>query len=389
MIFYLILLSGLGTLGYLGADMYLPSLPGLETYFGSSKAAVGLSFSIYMFGITIGQLFYGTLSDHFGRKKTLIFGLTLFALSSIACIYTTHIAAFISLRLLQALGACASMVIWQAMVIDKFDTEKTHKIFAFVFPMLALSPAIAPTIGGIIMTLSSWQTIFMTLAGIGFILLCATFLISETMKKAAPSPQKLWPATKTKYLTLLRSRNFMGYVCTIGLTSGAYFCYLTASPFILKQMGYDAMFIGLSYIPQTIAFMCGGFMSKKIIDYFGVNTMQYCLYAFVFFAVILFCATVIFPLQHALQIVLPFSIMALLNGVLYPRAMSLALNCFPELAGTSAGLAGSLQAFIAFVSTSILAALLFMGVVSMSVIIVLMALAGLLVYRNGVRKCFS
>ncbi len=383
MIFYIILLSGLGTLGYFGADMYLPSLPSLETYFSSSKAAVGLSFSIYLFGITIGQLLYGTLSDHFGRKMTLIFGLSLFVIASIACIYSTHIVTFIIWRFIQALGACASMVIWQAMVIDKFDTDKTHQIFAIVFPMLALSPALAPTIGGVIITLSSWQMIFITLGLIGLILFfCVIFFIKETIKKTSQTKGNFhWQDIKIKYLTLLRSPIYMGYVCTLGLTSGAYFCYLTASPFILKQMGYNAMYIGLSYIPQTIAFMIGGFISKKVVDYFGLKIMTYCLYAFVLFAAILFCATVIFPLHHALQIIIPFSVMALLNGILYPRGMSLALNYLPALAGTAAGLAGSVQAFIAFVSTSILASLLFMGVVSMSVIIVLMAIGGLLFFK--------
>ncbi|MFA6036508.1 MAG: Bcr/CflA family efflux MFS transporter [Legionellales bacterium] len=382
MVFYIILLSGLGTLGYFGADMYLPTLPALEAYFSSNKTAIGLTFSIYMFGITIGQLLYGTLSDCYGRKNTLIFGLGLFIIATIGCIYSTDIISFIFWRLIQALGACASMVIWQAMVIDKFETDDIRKIFAIVFPMLALSPALAPTIGGAIITLYPWQAIFIVLALVGVILLsCVIFFIKETMHRDAQTLELKAQDIKNKYLTLLRSPIYMGYVCTIGMTSGAYFCYLTASPFILSKMGYSAMYIGLSYVPQTVAFMCGGFISKKLIDYFGPKTMTYCLYAFVFFALVLFCMTVLFPLKNALQIIIPFSIMALINGILYPYFMSMALNYFPQLAGTAAGLAGSIQAFIAFTSTSILAMLLFLGVVSMSVTIVLMAITGLLFFK--------
>jgi Bcr/CflA subfamily drug resistance transporter len=387
MIPYIILLCGLGTLGYFGADMYLPTLPELENYFASNKTAVGLTFSIYMFGITIGQLLYGTLSDYYGRKKTLIFGLSLFVVATIGCMYSTHIVLFILWRLLQALGACASMVIWQAMVIDKFETEKIHQIFAIVFPMLALSPALAPTIGGAIITLYPWHAIFVTLGFMGLILLsCVIFFLKETIPKEIPTLKFKFHDIKKKYTTLLRSPIYMGYVCTIGMTSGAYFCYLTASPFILNKMGYSAMYIGLSYIPQTVAFMCGGFISKKLIDYFGKKIMFYCLYAFVFFSLVLFFMTVLFPLKNALQIIIPFSIMALLNGILYPSFMSIALNHFPQLAGTAAGLAGSIQAFIAFVSTSLLAMLLFLGVISMSIMIVLMAVGGLLYFRSCLKS---
>ncbi len=388
MIPYIILLCGLGTLGYFGADMYLPTLPELEKYFASNKTAIGLTFSIYMFGITVGQLFYGTLSDRFGRKKTLIFGLLIFFIASLGCMYSTHIIPFILWRLMQALGACSAMVIWQAIVIDKFDTPTTHKVFAIVFPMLALSPALAPTIGGVIITHYPWQAIFATLGIIGLTLfICVACFLKETISQEAQAESKInFKEIKNKYLTLLHSPIYMGHVCTIGMTSGAYFCYLTASPFILEQMGYSALFIGLSFIPQTIAFMLGGFLSKKVVDYFGPKIMWHCLCSFVFFALLLFCMTVLSPLHHALQIIIPFSIMALLNGILYPNFMTIALNQFPKLAGTAAGLAGSIQAFIAFASTSILSTLLFMGVISMSIVIILMSLGGLFYFRSKIKS---
>lgn len=384
---YIILLCGLGTLGYFGADMYIPALPELESYFNSTKSAVGLTFSIYMFGITIGQLFYGTVSDRFGRKYTLIFGLSLFVLASIACMLSTHIVPFIIWRLLQALGACAAMVIWQAMVIDRFDNARSHQIFAIVFPMLALSPALAPTLGGFIMTFSSWQMIFAVLAVIALLFIGSVCCLTETTSKESQAASQMsFIEIKKKYKMLLGSSFYMGHICTLGLTSGAYFCYLTASPFILKQMGYSVLFIGLSYIPQTVAFMAGGFISKKVLDTVGVNAMWYCLCVFVFFSFILFCATIFFPLVNAMQIIIPFSIMALLNGVLYPRGMSLALNHFPKLAGSAAGLAGSMQALIAFVGTSLLSLVLFLGVISMSIMIVLLSVGGLLVFRKLVKS---
>lgn len=387
MAFYIILLAGLGTLGYFGADMYLPAFPAMQNDFATSATAIGLTFSVYMFGITIGQLFYGTLSDRFGRKNTLIAGLALFVIATIGCMWSTHIYELIAWRAVQALGACSAMVIWQAIVIDQYNKDISHKIFSIVFPLLAVSPALAPSIGGIIINSFAWPAIFLVLTLMGATLLaCVLFFLKETTTPATRADSQIkFYDIKQKYLTLLRSPIYMGYICTLGFTSSAYFCYLTASPFIFSQMGYSAIWIGISYIPQTVAFILGGFLSKKIVDHFGVIVMRRCLQGFVFFALILLIATTLFPLHSAWQIILPFSVMALLNGILYPSGMSLALNEFPQLAGTAAGLAGSLQAFTAFFTTSVLAALLFMGVISMSIMIMLLAVFGALCFRVCVR----
>ncbi|HLF67412.1 MAG TPA: Bcr/CflA family efflux MFS transporter [Gammaproteobacteria bacterium] len=382
------LLCGLGVLGYFGADMYLPAFPELQTFFATSEAAVGLTFSVYMFGITIGQLFYGTLSDRFGRKTMLIWSLSLYLIATIACITSANIYELILWRLLQALGACGPMVIWQAIVIDQFSQEKSHHIFAIVFPMLAISPALAPALGGALITVASWPVIFMVLALIGVLLLLAViFLLHETTQQHTRAAAQInYVQIKQKYQQLLHSSFFMGNVCTLALSSSAYFCYLTASPFILQQMGYSATVIGFSFLPQTLAFMGGGLLSKKIMSAFGLKTMRFCLVAFVGLSWVFFIVTVFFPLTHALQIVLPFSLMAILSGILYPSGMTLALNHFPALAGTAAGLAGSIQAFCAFFTTSILAALLFTGVISLSVMIVLLAFSAWLCFRLLVRS---
>ncbi len=381
------LLCGLGVLGYFGADMYLPAFPELQTFFATSKAAVGLTFSVYMFGITLGQLFYGTLSDRFGRKTILIWSLSLFLMATIACITSTHIYELILWRLVQALGACGAMVIWQAIVIDRFSPEESHSIFAIVFPMLAISPALAPALGGALISIASWPMIFMVLALIGALLLLSViFLLTETTAlQTRLASQINYVQIKQKYQQLLHSSFFMGNVCTLALTSSAYFCYLTASPFILQQMGYSPAVIGFSYLPQTLAFMGGGLLSKRIMSAFGLKTMRFCLIAFVGFSFVFFIVTVLFPLTHALQIILPFSFMAVLSGVLYPSGMTMALNHFPKLAGTAAGLAGSIQAFCAFFTTSILSLLLFTGIISLSVMIVLLAFSSWLCFRLLVR----
>lgn len=388
MILYIILLIGLGTLGYFGADMYLPAFPVLQTYFGSNETAIGLTFSIYMFGITIGQLFYGVLSDRFGRKKVLCVGLFLFVIASVGCMLSESITTFTAWRLLQALGVCGPLVIWQAMVIDRFAPEMRHKIFAIVFPLLALSPALAPTVGGMVLSFSTWQMIFMVLIGVSVTLFtCVLFFLKETTTNTQRAASHIhFHVLKKKYVTLLTSPIFMGYICTLSFSSSAYFCYLTASPFILSGMGYSAVFIGLSYIPQTVGFVVGGLISKKITDKWGVAILRQVLYGFLFFAFLLLAVAMIWPLTAAYQIVIPFTLMAVLSGILYPSGMNLALSRFPELAGIAAGLAGSIQAFTAFMSTSILATILWMGAITMPVMIVILSLFSVLCYRAAAKS---
>lgn len=349
---YIAFLSLLAMFGYLASDMYLPAMPLMVHDLHTTKEIIQLTISVYLIGFGIGQLFYGILSDRFGRKPLLLSGLLLFVFASIGCYLSTHITVLLTCRLLQALGVCSATVLWQAMILDKHDKKAAHHFFAIIMPMLALSPALAPVIGGFLTDTFGWRIIFLVLALLASITWCIALCLKETTTQSHRDKHRIkLPIIFSHYKTLLRSPHFLGHVIIVCLGTSCFFSYLAGSPFEMHVLHLDAHEIGLSYIPQTILFMLGGFLSKKLADRLGTFTI-------LSFALLmtLTCSLLFlwFGWQHfhgVNALILPFLLIATANGIIYPTCLSIALNHFPDLSGTAAGLSGFLQAFTAFVST--------------------------------------
>jgi len=147
--FFLILILGLlSSIGPLSIDMYLPAFPSIAKNLNTSVSSVMLSLSSFFVGISIGQLLYGPLLERFGRKTPLYFGLSLYAISAVACATAMSVETLIIFRFFQALGGCVGMVASRAMVRDLFEVKDNAKVFSTLMLVVAVSPINAPTLGG-------------------------------------------------------------------------------------------------------------------------------------------------------------------------------------------------------------------------------------------------
>jgi DHA1 family bicyclomycin/chloramphenicol resistance-like MFS transporter len=141
-------LGSLTAMGPLAIDMYLPALPTIGRELTTTPAAVQVSLAVYFVGIALGQAFYGPMSDRFGRKPALFFGLVVFILASIGCAGARSIEVLIACRLLQALGGCAPLVIPRAVVRDYFDERGSARMLSVLMLVMGLAPILAPLVGG-------------------------------------------------------------------------------------------------------------------------------------------------------------------------------------------------------------------------------------------------
>ena len=174
--FYTIFTLGLlSAMGAFSIDMYLPGFPEIAKDLHTTIAHITLSITSFFIGISLGQMIYGPLLDKYGRKKPLYIGLVVYLLASIACAYAPTANALIALRFLQALGSCAGMVASRALVRDIFPVEENAKIFSLLMLVLALSPIVAPTLGGYMSSLFGWQSIFIVLSSIGAVTLLLVY----------------------------------------------------------------------------------------------------------------------------------------------------------------------------------------------------------------------
>ena len=339
-------LAGLSMLGYLAMDMYLPAFGTLRTQLGLSAGSVGASLSIFLAGFAFGQLIWGPLSDRLGRKPVLLLGLTLFALGCLGMLWVENAAMLLSLRFVQAIGVCAGAVTWQALVIDRYPADKANRVFAGIMPLMGLSPALAPLLGAVVLGHLGWQAIFCVLLALAVALLVPTLLLKEV-----PRSRIAHASVRVSYFQLLRSTTFSGNVMIFGACSASFFAWLTASPFILGDMGYSPNDIGLSYAFPTLAFLVGGYSCRSALQRVKGNTLlpwlllAYCLSMVGLYAV----ATQTQPTLTTL--LLPFCLMALANGAIYPIVVANALMPFSESSGKAAALQNTVQLGLCFLSS--------------------------------------
>lgn len=347
---FMLYLAGLSMLGFLATDMYLPAFSAMQISLMTSPGMISASLSIFLGGFAIGQLLWGPLSDRIGRKPVLLLGLTLFAVGCLGVIWVENVRALLALRFLQAMGVCAAAVTWQAIVVDRFSADVAKKTFASIMPLVALSPALAPLLGAWVLNHFDWEAIFALLTAVAALLLIATF----TLRENKPAEHK--SAEKAGFGTLLKSRVYSGNVMIYAACSAGFFAWLTGSPFILSDMGYSPGVIGLSYVPQTIAFLLGGFGCRLLISKLdGNKILPWLLTGYGLSVAGLFCVAM-FTDAGLVSLLIPFCFMALVNGAIYPIVVANALMPFPANTGKAAALQNTLQLGLCFLASLLVSA---------------------------------
>ncbi len=335
----MVYLAGLSMLGYLAIDMYLPAFGMMQRELAISEGAISNSLSIFLFGFAVAQLLWGPLSDKVGRKPILLIGLSLFSLGCLGMLWVESAIGLLAMRFLQAFGVCSAAVIWQALVIDRFDESRAQRVFALIMPLVALSPALAPLIGASLLNHGGWRMIFMLLMAVTLVLMLPTLMLKNIKQKSVTDANQ----SSASFMTLLKSPLYTGNVLVYASCSAGFFAWLAGSPIILEKMGYSPQDIGLSYIPQTIAFMVGGYGCRILLSKMTGKTLLPLLligYAVSMTALYLVAK---FTEPTLTTILIPFCIMAAMNGASYPIAVSNALSAYPEISGKAAALQNALQ----------------------------------------------
>lgn len=342
---FLVWLAGLSVLGFLATDMYLPAFAAIQSDLQTPASAVSASLSLFLAGFAVAQLLWGPLSDRYGRKPILLSGLAIFALGSLGMLWVESAAALLVLRFVQAVGVCAATVIWQALVTDYYPSQKINRIFATIMPLVGLSPALAPLLGSWILTHFSWQAIFATLFAITLVLMLPALRLKPTQNDRKDGQDKL------TFATLLRTRAYRGNVLIYAACSASFFAWLTGSPFILSEMGYSPAVIGLSYVPQTIAFLVGGYGCRAALQKWqGQQLLPWLL---VLYALSVVATWGVGFLNHVslTEVLIPFCVMAIANGAIYPIVVAQALRPFPQATGRAAALQNTLQLGLCFLAS--------------------------------------
>ncbi|MBS9433928.1 Bcr/CflA family multidrug efflux MFS transporter [Photorhabdus hainanensis] len=386
---FMFYLAGLSMLGYLAIDMYLPAFGAMQQELGTSANAISASLSIFLAGFAFAQLLWGPLSDRFGRKPIIITGLSLFSIGCLGMMWITDSTQLLVLRFVQAIGVCSAAVSWQALVIDRYDSNRTKRVFATIMPLVALSPALAPLMGAWLLQHGGWRIIFLVLLTITLILLFFTLFLQENRKNREIQMQ----TNNVSFLTLLKSPLFNGNVLIFASCSAGFFAWLTGSPSILGEMGYTPDDIGLSYIPQTLAFIVGGYGCRSILTKIKSEIIFPYLLAGYAVSMIALYLIAKFSEPTLFTILIPFCFMAAMNGASYPIAVANALSAYPQDSGKATALQNTLQLGLCFIASLVVSAFISNPLISTTTVmvstVVPMTLGYFIQWKKNADRCIQ
>jgi DHA1 family bicyclomycin/chloramphenicol resistance-like MFS transporter len=352
--FTIFTLGLLSAMGAFSIDMYLPGFPDIARDLHTTVAHITLSITSFFIGISVGQLIYGPLLDKFGRKKPLYIGLIVYLLTSIACAFAPTANALIGIRFLQALGSCAGMVASRALVRDIFPVQENAKIFSLLMLVLALSPIVAPTLGGYVSSAFGWQSIFYILAGIAGSTLLLVYFKMPNGRMPDASLSLLPRPIINSFLEVSKVPQFYTYAFAGAIASSGLYAYIAGSPFVFmelyhvseKQYGWIFAIIAMGLITasQVNTLLLRKYSSEQIIR---VTLFCQCLAGM---------ALVLGNYFHFLGLYSTiFLIWVFLStqGFAFPNSSALCLAPFTKNAGTASALMGAIQLGIGAVSTAL------------------------------------
>ncbi|WP_208437288.1 multidrug effflux MFS transporter [Bartonella taylorii] len=351
---FIILIVCLSTGGLISTDIFLPALGEMRQYYQVTESQIQSAVAIFLFALALGQLIYGPLSDNFGRKKTLLFGLFLWLFTTLSVLYTDNIHVFLALRFLQGLGACAGIVLSRAIINDLLDKKAAGKLYLIVFPFIGMSPALAPLIGGLLLQAFNWHATFIFLSlFIFFTILLCYFVLTETLP--LQRRQRFSPVGFIKGGgAVLKNKQFIFYALIPCFSYAAYFAYIVESPFLLTTLGLSPIYIGYSYIGVSLPYILGNLVARWL---FKRESMERTVWrGYIIFVI----GGMLFALQMYLSpwpLVTSFVAIAVLtfgNGFLLPLGTALAISSHPQAAGTASGVMGALQLGSAALSAAVI-----------------------------------
>ncbi|MBS0537730.1 MAG: multidrug effflux MFS transporter [Proteobacteria bacterium] len=340
---YIALLVALGSFGPLTMSIYTPVMPAVGHDLSAGPDAVKLTLTTYMLGFAVGQLFYGPLSDRYGRRPVLLGGLLVFTVTTLACSLAPSIGGLIGLRILQGLGAASGSVLGRALTRDAYTFQEMPLVMSWISLGQNVAPSLAPTVGGFLGEWIGWRSTFWFVGAFGFSLFVIVLLgLKETNKFRSDRIDVRVLLNGAS--EMLHNRRFLGHILPLGFGFALNFGMLAGVPFILQEsLGFSPREFGLLTLLSVGGFTLGTFVNNRLVGRVSPTTIiaraGWC-----HVAALVFMAG--FSLAGVLAwwtIIVPHMMLSFGTGLIVANANAGAVGMFPKLAGTASSLAGLAQ----------------------------------------------
>jgi DHA1 family bicyclomycin/chloramphenicol resistance-like MFS transporter len=329
--------------GSISTDLYLPAMPSMGRALGANAGMIELTISGYLIGFSLGQLFWGPISDRYGRRPSVSAGLILFVIGSGGCALAGSAPALIGWRIVQAIGACAGVALARAMVRDLYVGNRAAQMLSSLMTIMTIAPLLGPLLGGQIVALAGWRAVFGFLVVVGLFTLILLWTIPETLPASRRNTEPFRGALRY-YGELLRHRRILGYASTGGFLYAGLFACVAGTPFIyinyyhVSEQAYG-FFWGIVIVGATAA----NFLNARLVIRHGYDR-------------ILIIGTVVMALAAFTTawtagtgwgglwgLVLPLFVFISSVGLIVANSVAGAMTCFPERAGAVSALVGAIH----------------------------------------------
>ena len=338
-----LLLAGLTMVGPLAIDTYLPSFPAIAQAFDASPIAIQQTLSLFLFCFAFMMLFYGTMSDSFGRRPVILVSLVIYVAASIGAALAPSFAVLLACRVLQGLSSGAGMVVGRAIVQDRFSGAEAQKIMSHVMMVFGLAPALAPILGGWLQVSFGWRSIFWFLTGFGILMYFAVLrALPESLPKKDRHPFHAG-VIAANYWKVLCHRQFLLLSVGVGMAFGGFALYIgSAAYFVMNILHLPETAFAWLFFPLISGSVVGSALSGKLARRYSQSAQIWASYAIMGAAG---AANVAYNYFFAAEVpwaVLPLFVYSFALAIAMPPMTLIALNHFPN----NSGLAASMQSFI-------------------------------------------
>ena len=326
-----------------GSNIVVPALPGMATDFSVPYSTIQLVVTLYYFSQMAGQLFYGPLSDKYGRRPFLIGGLSLFVASTVVTVFAPSIWVLILARIGQALGGSAATVLTRAVVRDVYEPDHAASALGYLAVATVGFPAFVPWLGGAVFESFGWHAIFLILLVVGVLGLTAAILrLHET--NLTPIERVDFVGIMRTFGRLLKKPVFVGYAGFMAFHTGAYFTFANVVPLVIERhLGANPSVYARFYVITALGYFIGSLVAGRLSARLGMTTMMRLSLTASFIGLTVFSGLVLFGVLSLWSLFGTMTFICMGYGLGAPSATMGAINVDPRVAGAASGLIGAGQ----------------------------------------------
>lgn len=367
-------------------NILLPALPDAANDLGVSTSEIQLSLTLYLLALAIGQLICGPLADRFGRRPILLTGIAIHFIGCVLGAFADDLSSLLIARIFQAIGGCTGMVLARTIMLDRYSRDQAAGKIGYITLSIAISQAIAPTLGGYINLYLGWQYLFhfsLLLSTISWLIVL--FMIPETAHQKTDS-LRLSRILK-QYGEVLKAPNYLGYALSTTFIACAFYLFIGSAPYIVNQeIGGTSADFGNWFLLVSLGFMFGSFNAAKLSAKLGVQRMiilGHCLSGTG--AITMLICVYHFGASY-LSLFLPMALFTIGRGFSQPNSQSAGISCSKGSPSTASGLMGFIQLLTGALCAQITPFVLAAGTIWIVAIILLCPILAVAAYYTTLEK---